>query len=198
MGLDPQKSVAEMYEDYSMEDTVGVEVEVLDAVVPHEPLEEFARRERKPALRESREHRDLISFFSIGYGSPAAALHMSTSFSRRNPLLRRANKSFVFAFDFFHSRFGSSRGGDTGGDVPAADPAASSRPLFFPPVAFAVFDGDGFILQVHGVFMHIRSGATAVAPYVGALGSTLHSAEAARTGGDSWPRSAWNGYSCEG
>jgi hypothetical protein len=47
----------------------------------------------------------------MGYGSPAAALHMSTSFSRRNPLLRRANKSSVFALDFFHSRFGSGRGG---------------------------------------------------------------------------------------
>jgi hypothetical protein len=43
-------------------------------------------------------------------------------------------------------------------------------------------DGDGFILQVHGVFTHIRSGATAVALSGGALGSTLHSAEAARTG----------------
>jgi hypothetical protein len=66
MGLDPQKSFAEMYEDCSVKYTVGVEVELLDAVVPHEPLEEVARREREPALRESREHRDLISFFSIG------------------------------------------------------------------------------------------------------------------------------------
>jgi hypothetical protein len=90
---------------------------------------------------------------------------MSTSFSRRNPLLRRANKSSVFALDFFHSRFGSGRGGDTSGDVPAADPAASSRPLFFPPAAFVVFDGEGFILQVHGVFTRIRSGATALALY---------------------------------
>jgi hypothetical protein len=101
----------------------------------------------------------------MGYGSPAVALHMSTSFSRRNPLLRRASKSSVFALDFFHSRFGSGRGGDTGGDVPAADPAASSRALFFPPVAFVVFDGDGFILQVHGVFTRIRSGAIAPALY---------------------------------
>jgi hypothetical protein len=46
MGLDPQKGFAEMYEDSSMEDTVGVEVKVLDAVVPHEPLEEVTRRER--------------------------------------------------------------------------------------------------------------------------------------------------------
>jgi hypothetical protein len=82
----------------------------------------------------------------MGYGSPAAALHMSTSFSRRNPLLRRASKSSVFALDFFHSRFRSGRGGDTGGDVPAADPVASSWALFFPPAAFVVFDGDGFIL----------------------------------------------------
>jgi hypothetical protein len=63
--------------------------------------------------------------------------------------------------DFFHSRFGSGRGGDTGG-VPAADPAASSWAIFFPPAAFVVFDGDGFILQVHGVFTRIRSGATVV------------------------------------
>jgi hypothetical protein len=43
MGLDPQKSFAKMYEDGGVEDTVGVKVEVLDAVVPHEPLEEIAR-----------------------------------------------------------------------------------------------------------------------------------------------------------
>jgi hypothetical protein len=46
MGLDPQKGFAEMYEDSDVEDTVGVEVEVLNVVVPHEPLEEVARRER--------------------------------------------------------------------------------------------------------------------------------------------------------
>jgi hypothetical protein len=123
---------------------------------------------------------------------------MFTSFSRMNPLLRRASRSSVFAFDFFHSRFGSGRGGDISGAVPAADPAASSRLLFFPPAAFTVLDGDSFILQVHRVFTRIRSGATAVALSSGALGSTLHSAEAARTGGDSWPRCAWNGYSCVG
>jgi hypothetical protein len=49
---------------------------------------------------------------------------------------------------------------------------ASSRALFFLAVAFAVFDGEGFILQVHGVFTRIRSGATAVALYGGVLGST--------------------------
>jgi hypothetical protein len=79
-----------------------------------------------------------------------------------------------------------------------ADPAASSRLLFFPSAAFAVLDEDGFILQVHGVFARIRSGATAVALSDGALGSTLHSAEATRTGGDFWPRSVWTGYNCVG
>jgi hypothetical protein len=90
-----------------------------------------------------------------------------------NPLLRRASRSSVLALDFFHSRFGSGHGGDTGGDVPATDLEASSRALFLPAATFAVFDGEGFILQVHGVFTRIRSGATAVAPYGSALGSTL-------------------------
>jgi hypothetical protein len=61
--------------------------------------------------------------------------------------------------------------------------AASSRPLFFPAV-FADLDGDGFILQVHGVFTRIRSGATLAALGGGALGST---AAAACAGGDSGP-----------
>jgi hypothetical protein len=72
-------------------------------------------------------------------------------------------------------------GRDTGGDVPAADPAASSRDLFFPPVVFKLFDGEGFILQVHRVFTRIRSGATAVVSGGGALGSTLSSEVAVRT-----------------
>jgi hypothetical protein len=186
MWLDPQEGFTKMNKDGGVEDTVGVEVEVLDAIVPQEPLEEVARRERQSALCELREHRDLFQVFSTGYGSPAAAFHISTSFSRRNPLLRRASKSSVFALDFFHSRFGSGRGGDTGGDVPAADPVAPSRPLFFPPAALVVFDGDGFILQVHGVFTRIRSGATVVVSCGGALGSTLYSTAVVCTSGDSW------------
>jgi hypothetical protein len=45
-----------------------------------------------------------------------------------------------------------------------------------------VFDGDGFIFQVHGVFTCIRSGATVVASYGGAPGSKLYSAVAVCTG----------------
>jgi hypothetical protein len=46
--------------------------------------------------------------------------------------------------------------------------AASSRPLFF-PAAFADLDGEGFILQVQGVFTRIRSEATLKALGGGAL-----------------------------
>jgi hypothetical protein len=88
-----------------------------------------------------------------------------------NPLFRRANRSSVFTFDFFHSRLGSARGGDIGGAAPVAAAAASSRPLFF-PAAFVDLDGEGFILQVQGVFTSIRSGATLKALGGGALGST--------------------------
>jgi hypothetical protein len=118
----------------------------------------------------------------MGYGSPAAARHISTSFSRKNPLLRSASRSSFFALDYFHSWLGFVRGGDTSGDVPAADPVASSRDLFFPPAFFMLFDGEGFILQVHWVFTRIRSGATAVVSGGGALGSTLPSKVAVRTG----------------
>jgi hypothetical protein len=44
---------------------------------------------------------------------------------------------------------GFGRGGDIDGDDPAADPAASSRDLFFPPAVFKLLDYEGFILQVH-------------------------------------------------
>jgi hypothetical protein len=65
--------------------------------------------------------------------------------------------------------------------------AASSRLLFFPPAAFVVFDGDddGFILQMHGVFTRIRSGAAVVASYGGTLGSKLYLVAAVRTS-ESW------------
>jgi hypothetical protein len=89
--------------------------------------------------------------------------------------LRRANRSSVFTFDFFHSRLGSGRGGDIGGAAPVAAAAASSRPLFF-SVAFVDLDGEGFIFQVHGVFMRIHSGATLEALGGGALGSTAATA----------------------
>jgi hypothetical protein len=141
-----------------MEYTVGVEIDVLDAIVPEKPLKKSLAG--SASLRSAKRANIGISSsaFSIGYGSPAAALHISTSFSRMNPLLRRASRSSVFTFDFFHSRLGSGRGGDIGGAAPVAAAAASSRLLFFLAV-FADLDGEGFILQVHDVFTCIRSGA---------------------------------------
>jgi hypothetical protein len=65
--------------------------------------------------------------------------------------------------DFFHSLAGLGRGGDVDGDDTWADPSASLRDLFFLALVFEPLDGDGFILQVHGVFTRIRSGATLVA-----------------------------------
>jgi hypothetical protein len=160
-----------MDEDCGMENAIRVEIEVLNSVVPEEAFEEVAGRKRESALPKRANIGISSSAFSIGYGSPAAALHISTSFSWINPLLRRANKSSVFTFDFFHSRLGSGRGGDIGGAAPVAAAAASSRPLFF-PATFADLDGEGFILQVPGVFTRIRSGATLEALGGGALGST--------------------------
>jgi hypothetical protein len=108
---------------------------------------------------------------------------MSTSFSRRNPLLSSASRSSVLAFDFFHSLLGFGREGDTGGVDPAADPAASSRDLFFSPTVFKLLDGEGFILQVHWVFTRIRSGFTAVASGGGALGFAIYTEVAVCTSG---------------
>jgi hypothetical protein len=111
-----------------------------------------------------------------------------------NPLFRRANRSSVFTFDFFHSRLGSARGGDIGGAAPVAAAVASSRPLFF-PAAFTDLDGEGFILQVQGVFTRIRSGATLKARGGGALGSTT---AAACAGSGSTLDGIENDYSTDG
>jgi hypothetical protein len=53
-------------------------------------------------------------------------------------------------------------------------------------VAFEVFYGEGFILQVQGIFTRIRSGVAVVVSYGGAFGSTILSTAAVRTGGDFW------------
>jgi hypothetical protein len=164
-----------MDEDRGMENAVRVQIEVLNSVVPEEALEEITSWKREPTLHEMRKHQDFVLAFSIGYGSPAAALHISTSFTRINLLLRRANRSSVFTFDVFHSRLGSARGGDIGGAAPVAAAVASSRPHFF-PATFADLDGEGFILQVQGVFTRIRSGATLEVLGGGALGSTAATA----------------------
>jgi hypothetical protein len=164
-----------MHEDRGMENAVRIQIKVLNSVVPEEALEKITSRKRESALHEPRKNWISSSAFSIRYGSLVVALHISTSFSRMNPLFRRANRSSVFTFDFLHSRLGSARGGDIGSAAPVAAAAASSWPLFF-PVAFVDLDGEGFILQVQGVFTRIRSGATLEALGGGALGSTMAAA----------------------
>jgi hypothetical protein len=65
-----------------------------------------------------------------------------------------------------------------------ADPSASLRDLFFPTPTFEPLDGDGFILQVHGVFTHIRLGASLVASSGGARRLAIYgSAAEARVDG---------------
>jgi hypothetical protein len=110
-------------------------------------------------------------FFSIGYESPAAARHMSISFSRRKPLFTSASKSSILALDFFHSLFGFGRGGVVDGVDPWADSAASSRDLFFPAPVFMLFDEEDFILQMHWVFTRIHSRASLEGNSGGARGS---------------------------
>jgi hypothetical protein len=58
--LDPKEGLTEVHEGCGMEDAVGVQVQVLDSVVPEETLEEIAGRERKSALHEPREHWNLV------------------------------------------------------------------------------------------------------------------------------------------
>jgi hypothetical protein len=185
-----------MYEDRYVEDTIGVEVEVLGAV--RSPLKKLLAGRANPRSTNRANIGISSGFFSIGYGSPAAARHMSTSFSRMNPLFSSANRSPVFALDFFHSLFGFGRGGDTGSVDPPAGPAASSQDLFFPAAVFMLLDGEGFILQVQRVFTRIRSGAAAMATGGGARGSTISREMAMCTGGGFLARSGSNGCKCGG
>jgi hypothetical protein len=55
-----------------------------------------------------------------------------------------------------------------------------------PPAAFVVFDGDDFILQVHGVFTCIRSGATTMALYGARAWIYKLLMATVCTSGDSW------------
>jgi hypothetical protein len=145
---------------------------------------------RLKSCRFSRDYTDAIPLDSSRSPSSSflAWVHRewSCQFSRRNPLLSSANRSSVLAFDFFHYLLGFGHGGETGNVDPPADPAASSRDLFLPPTVFMLLDVEGFILQVHRVFTHIRSGATAVATSGDALGFTISTEAAVCTDGGSF------------
>jgi hypothetical protein len=156
VGFDPHKGFAEVDEDGDMKNSNRVQVQVLDTVVLEETLEEVARW-GTPRSTNRANMGTSPGFFSIRYGSPTETHHMSISISRRNPRFTSANKSSVYALDFFHSLFGLGRREDVGGDESRADPSTSLRDLFFPAPApaFAPLDGEEFILQVHRVFTRI-------------------------------------------
>jgi hypothetical protein len=86
-----------------------------------------------------------------------AVRHRSISFSRRNPLLTKVSRSSVFNLAFFHSLAWLGRRVDDNDDS-GAEPSASLRVLFLPALVFMLLDRDAFILEVTGVFTHIRSG----------------------------------------
>jgi hypothetical protein len=171
VGLDAHEGLTEVDEDGDVKDSVGVQVQVPDTVVLEETLEEVLAGRASPRSTNRANIGISSGFFSTGYGSPAAARHMSIFFSRRKPLFTSTSRSSVFALDFFHYLFRFGRGGEVGGVDPWADPAASSRDIFFPVPVFMVFDGEDFILQMHWVFTHIRSGASLEASSGGARGS---------------------------
>jgi hypothetical protein len=153
---------------------IRVQVQVLDIIVLEETLEEVAHWECQSALHEPGEHRDLVGVLLHRVRLPAAARHISISFSQSNPLFTNISKSSVLALDFFHSMFGFGREGDVGGVDPWADPSASSRDLFFPTPVFMLLDGEDFIFQVHRVFTRIRSGASLVVGGDSARGSIYY------------------------
>jgi hypothetical protein len=161
-----------MDEDGDVKNFVMVQVQVLDTVVLEETLEEVTRQEGQPALHEPGEHRDLVGVLLHWVRVARGCVPHVHLLLPENPLFTSASKSSVFALDFFHSLFGLGRGGDIGGDESRADPSASLWDLFFPTPVFMLLDGEDFILQVHRVFTHIRSGASLVAASGSAHGST--------------------------
>jgi hypothetical protein len=92
--------------------------------------------------------------------SGAPHIHLLLS---KEPAVHQGEQIFGLRFGLLPLLVRIGAGGDVGGDDPWADLSASLRDLFFPAPTFELLDGDGFILQVHGVFTRIRSGAALVA-----------------------------------
>jgi hypothetical protein len=63
MGLDSHKRLTEVYKYGDVENTVGIQIQVLDVVVPEKTFEEVTGGQRKSTLRESGGHRNLIWIF---------------------------------------------------------------------------------------------------------------------------------------
>jgi hypothetical protein len=63
VGLDSPKRLTEVYKDGDVENTVGIQIQVLAAIVPEKTFEEITSEERLSTLRESGEHWNLIWIF---------------------------------------------------------------------------------------------------------------------------------------
>jgi hypothetical protein len=58
--LDPHEGFREMYKDGGVEDTVHIQMDVLDVVEVKRPTEELTGEELQSALDEAGEHQDLV------------------------------------------------------------------------------------------------------------------------------------------
>jgi hypothetical protein len=58
VGLDTYKRLIETDEDGDLENTIGIQVEVLDAILPEHALEEVTGAQRQSTLHELGEHGD--------------------------------------------------------------------------------------------------------------------------------------------
>jgi hypothetical protein len=54
IGVNPQVSLTQGYEECDMQDSGGIQVVKLEAIVPQEQAEEWVRRHAEPSLVESR------------------------------------------------------------------------------------------------------------------------------------------------
>jgi hypothetical protein len=91
-----------MDEDGGVEDTVGVEVEVLDHIVSKHPLQEVACREFKSALYKPCEHQDLVGVFLHGVPIPdgdTPQVHLLIE----ELVVDEGEEISVFSFAFVHS-----------------------------------------------------------------------------------------------
>jgi hypothetical protein len=70
-----------MHKDKDVQDVVGIEIQVLDAIVPEHSFEELTAGSASPRSMNRANIGISSRFFSIGYGSLVAVHHRSISFS---------------------------------------------------------------------------------------------------------------------
>ena len=92
MGLDAQKSFAQMYEDRYMNKRIGGKMMRLDPIIIQEPRKEI--RARRPNPRSKYGTNPITSpVFSYGRASPSAGRHWITNSDGKKPCLTKDSKS---------------------------------------------------------------------------------------------------------